>query len=130
MIAAPGHERLITHVSRRGGRWLDSDAVFGVRPSLIADWIRHDYVHSSATADDRATFVEPACTGHYDYTALIPLARAWRVWGDTALCNGDVRIRVTVKGTPKEFVSRYLQVWRRGPSGWQMASWQSTPVPA
>ena len=88
------------------------------------------YVHSSATAEDRATFVERACTGHYDYTALIPLARAWRVWGDTALCNGDVRIRVTVKGTPKEFVSRYLQVWRRGPSGWQMASWQSTPVPA
>ena len=42
MIAAPGYERLITHVFRRGDRYLDSDAVFGVRPSLIADWIRRE----------------------------------------------------------------------------------------
>ena len=87
------------------------------------------YVHSSATTEDRATFVERACTGFYDYTALTPLKRSWRVWGDTALCNGDVRIQVVVKGTAKDFVSRYLQVWRRGPDGWRMASWQSTPVP-
>ncbi len=42
MIQAPGYERLITHVFRRGGRYLESDAVFGVRPSLIADWVRHE----------------------------------------------------------------------------------------
>jgi hydroxyquinol 1,2-dioxygenase len=42
MIEAPGHERLITHVFRAGGRYLDSDAVFGVRPTLIADWVRHE----------------------------------------------------------------------------------------
>jgi hydroxyquinol 1,2-dioxygenase len=42
MITAPGHERLVTHVFRRGDRYLDSDAVFGVRPSLVADWVRHE----------------------------------------------------------------------------------------
>ncbi|MDM0059370.1 intradiol ring-cleavage dioxygenase [Variovorax fucosicus] len=42
MIQAQGYERLITHVFRRGGRYLESDAVFGVRPSLIADWVRHE----------------------------------------------------------------------------------------
>jgi hydroxyquinol 1,2-dioxygenase len=41
-IEAPGYERLITHVFRRGDRYLDSDAVFGVRSTLIADWIRHE----------------------------------------------------------------------------------------
>ncbi|MFZ4756611.1 MAG: dioxygenase [Burkholderiaceae bacterium] len=41
MITAPGYERLITHVFRRGGLYLESDAVFGVRPSLIADWLPH-----------------------------------------------------------------------------------------
>lgn len=41
MISAPGYERLITHVFRNGDRYLDSDAVFGVRSSLIADWIEH-----------------------------------------------------------------------------------------
>jgi len=40
MIDAPGYDRLITHVFRSGDQYLDSDAVFGVRSSLIADWKR------------------------------------------------------------------------------------------
>ena len=42
MITAPGFQRLVTHVFREGGDYLDSDAVFGVRSSLIADWVRHE----------------------------------------------------------------------------------------
>jgi len=42
MIEAPGYERLITHVFRDGDRYLDSDAVFGARSSLVADWVRHE----------------------------------------------------------------------------------------
>lgn len=40
MIKAPGYERLITHVFREGDPYLGSDAVFGVRKSLIAPWTR------------------------------------------------------------------------------------------
>ena len=40
MIVADGYERLVTHVFRRGDPYLDSDAVFGVRESLVADWLR------------------------------------------------------------------------------------------
>jgi hydroxyquinol 1,2-dioxygenase len=40
-IAAPGYERLVTQVFRRGDRHLDSDAVFGVRRSLVVDWVPH-----------------------------------------------------------------------------------------
>ncbi len=39
MIQAPGYETLVTHVFRDGGPYLDSDAVFGVRQSLVADWV-------------------------------------------------------------------------------------------
>ena len=38
MITVPGHQTLITHVFRNGDEYLDSDAVFGVRQSLIAEW--------------------------------------------------------------------------------------------
>ena len=38
MVEAPGYERLITHVFRADDQYLDSDAVFGVRQTLIADW--------------------------------------------------------------------------------------------
>ena len=41
-IAAPGCERLVTQVFRMGDPYLDSDAVFGVRSSLVADWVRHE----------------------------------------------------------------------------------------
>jgi hydroxyquinol 1,2-dioxygenase len=41
MIVAKGFKRLITHVFRRDDRYLDCDAVFGVRSTLIADWQRH-----------------------------------------------------------------------------------------
>jgi len=40
MIKAPGFETLITHVFRNGDQYLESDAVFGVRESLIADWVK------------------------------------------------------------------------------------------
>lgn len=38
-IQAPGYESLVTHVFRDGDPYLDSDAVFGVRSSLVADWV-------------------------------------------------------------------------------------------
>jgi hydroxyquinol 1,2-dioxygenase len=40
MIKADGYETLITHVFRDGDQYLDSDAVFGVRQTLIADWVK------------------------------------------------------------------------------------------
>jgi hydroxyquinol 1,2-dioxygenase len=40
MIKADRYETLVTHVFRSGDRYLDSDAVFGVRQTLVADWIK------------------------------------------------------------------------------------------
>jgi len=63
MITAPGYERLITHVFRDGDRYLDSDAVFGVRSSLIADWVRHE----PGTAPDGSTSAVPYYTLDFDF---------------------------------------------------------------
>ena len=41
IVTAPGYERLATNVFRAGDPYLDSDAAFGVRRSLVADWVRH-----------------------------------------------------------------------------------------
>jgi hydroxyquinol 1,2-dioxygenase len=40
-IQAPGYHTLITHVFRAGDPYLDSDVVFGVRASLVADFVAH-----------------------------------------------------------------------------------------
>lgn len=42
MITAPGYERLVTHIFKEGSEYLDSDAVFGVRSSLVAEWQIHE----------------------------------------------------------------------------------------
>lgn len=39
MVKAEGYETLITHVFRKGDGYLDADPVFGVRQSLIAEWV-------------------------------------------------------------------------------------------
>jgi hydroxyquinol 1,2-dioxygenase len=63
MLSAPGYERLITHVFRDGDAYLDSDAVFGVRGSLIADWVRHD----AGRAPDGSDCEVPFYTLDFDF---------------------------------------------------------------
>jgi hydroxyquinol 1,2-dioxygenase len=41
MISAPGYEQLVTHVFVAGDQYLDSDAVFGVKDSLIREYVKH-----------------------------------------------------------------------------------------
>ena len=41
MIRAAGYQALTTHIFRAGDPYLDSDVVFGVRSSLIGDYVEH-----------------------------------------------------------------------------------------
>jgi hydroxyquinol 1,2-dioxygenase len=42
MIAAPSHEKLVTHIFAEGDEYLDSDVVFGVKASLIEPYQAHE----------------------------------------------------------------------------------------
>jgi hydroxyquinol 1,2-dioxygenase len=63
MIQAEGYETLITHVFRDGDKYLDSDAVFGVRSTLIADWVRHE----PGTSPDGTPMEVPFYTLDFDF---------------------------------------------------------------
>jgi hydroxyquinol 1,2-dioxygenase len=62
-ITAPGYETLITHVFRSGDKYLDSDTVFGVRSSLIADWVSHP----QGAAPNGKHLDEPFHTLNFDF---------------------------------------------------------------
>lgn len=101
---------------------------FDLLEPLLGDDLR--YIHSSAVQEDKKLYLDKLTSGHYLYHGLDLQQREFRVLGDIVLVNGDLRIDVEVKGTRRVVLSRFLQVWARRASGWQMVSWQSVPVPA
>jgi len=62
MVTAPGCHRLITHVFDERSEYLDSDAVFGVKQSLITPFVRHE----AGTAPDGKQVDRPFYVMHYD----------------------------------------------------------------
>ena len=42
IVSAPGYESLTTHIFVPDDPYIDSDAVFGVKESLIADFVKRD----------------------------------------------------------------------------------------
>lgn len=63
MIEAPGFQRLITHVFREGDIYLESDAVFGVRSSLVAEWKKNP----AGSAPDGKGMKDPFYTLTYNF---------------------------------------------------------------
>ena len=63
MIAAPGHETLVTHVFADGDEYLDSDVVFGVKDSIIRPYTEH----AAGTAPDGSAVAEPYARLSYDF---------------------------------------------------------------
>src|SRR5450432_4633663 len=63
MINAPGYERLITHLFVKGDEYLDSDAVFGVKESLVLDFKLND----SSAAAKALGFESPFYDVEYDF---------------------------------------------------------------
>ena len=66
-VSAPGHETVTTHVFDEQDRYLDTDAVFGVKSSLLGTFERHE----PGTAPDGRTLDVPWYTMSYDF-ALAP----------------------------------------------------------
>lgn len=62
MVKVPGYETLITHVFEEGDKYLESDAVFGVKDSLITHFERHE----SGSAPDGTRVDKPFYTMSYD----------------------------------------------------------------
>ncbi|GHO96458.1 6-chlorohydroxyquinol-1,2-dioxygenase [Reticulibacter mediterranei] len=63
LIKVSGYKPLITHVFKQDDPYLDSDAVFGVRTSLITSFERHE----PGMAPDGKRMNVPFYTMHYDF---------------------------------------------------------------
>jgi len=63
-VTAPGYQPLTTHLFDDGDEYLDSDAVFGVKDSLICKFA----LHEARDEDSKKFGIEPPfCTAAYDF---------------------------------------------------------------
>jgi hydroxyquinol 1,2-dioxygenase len=63
IFTAPGHRRLVTHIFDPTDKYIDSDAVFGVKESLIREYKQH----AAGTAPDGTPMKGPYVTITYDF---------------------------------------------------------------
>ena len=63
IATAPGYDRVATHLFVEGDEYLDSDAVFGVKHSLVVDFKDHP---AGPTPDGRKS-PTPFCTAEFDF---------------------------------------------------------------
>lgn len=72
MIAsAQGYEPVTTHLFVKGDPYLDSDAVFAVKDSLVVDFVAHE----AGVAPDRTRVDQPWWSVSYDFV-LVPAAKS------------------------------------------------------
>ncbi len=75
ILSAPGYETIITHLFKRGGEYLESDVVFGVKQELITDFKQHP----PGTAPTGETVDTDFWTIDYDFVLApqtVPASRA------------------------------------------------------
>jgi hypothetical protein len=106
---------------------IDSD--FGTLEKLLGD--RLVYTHSTSQSDNRAEYIALCKKGVFKYLKIERPVENIQVYGDnTVVVTGHIKIDAVIEGKPKLLNSRYTDVWIKGPKGWQMVVWQSTPIPA
>jgi hydroxyquinol 1,2-dioxygenase len=66
IISAPGYEKVATHLFVKGDAYLDSDAVFGVKQSLVVDF----KPHPAGQTPDGGKSAAPFCTAEYDFSLV------------------------------------------------------------
>jgi hydroxyquinol 1,2-dioxygenase len=63
VVEAPGYHRIVTHLFRRGDRYIDNDVVYGVKEPLIVDFKEVP----GGKAPNGETLSSPFCLVNYDF---------------------------------------------------------------
>lgn len=72
LIAAPGYETLVTHLFKKGAKYIDSDIVFGVKEPLIVEFEKH----APGKTPTGEVLTAPFIVVNYDFTLSAAKSRA------------------------------------------------------
>jgi ketosteroid isomerase-like protein len=88
------------------------------------------YTHSNAVVDTKESYIAGIVGKRWAYAAAERPVERIDVFGDCARVTGHVRLTLANgDGTTRSVNGRFLNMWVRRDGKWQMAAWQSTPIP-
>lgn len=86
------------------------------------------YLHSTGVADTKASYIGSLKSGKQRYSSGKINDLKLRVYGNTAVINGDANFEFVTDGKPGKAHLKYTHVFVKGGKGWQLVSHQSLKV--
>ena len=86
------------------------------------------YLHSTGVMDSKASYVKSLQSGKQKYVSGKINELKVRVYGTTAVINGDANFEFVTDGKPGKAHLKYTHVFVKGGKGWQLVSHQSLKV--
>jgi hypothetical protein len=100
-------------------------------PSFIDQHATSDYVGIGAQGRQmsKSEVVTAMRSGDIRYQSIDTISSPTvRIFGDTAIVNGEASVKLTSFGQPVAGNFRYTRVWVKQGGQWKIASFESTPV--
>jgi ketosteroid isomerase-like protein len=83
------------------------------------------YTHSNGGADTKQSYIQSLRDGKTAYESIDVEEQKARVYGNTAVINGLCLFKAINKGESVNSHLRYISVYVRNGTQWQMVAWQS-----
>lgn len=87
------------------------------------------YLHSTGASDSKESFLAGIESKKFQFKSAERISPTVRLFGDTAILHGKVKLAVEVAGTVHHVQSGFTTVWLYRDGRWQLVHWQSTPQP-
>lgn len=87
------------------------------------------YVHSNSLKENKKEHISAIATGKTIYEKMTRENARIRIYGKTAVINGNVKVKGILNKTPFEINLLYTAIYRKHKKHWQLVSWQSTRIP-
>jgi hypothetical protein len=87
------------------------------------------YMHSTGAIDTKSSLMAALVEKKFTFKSAETAETVVRIYGETAVLNGKVRMVVEVAGTDHHAFSGFTTVWVFRDGNWCLVHWQSTPLP-
>lgn len=128
LLAVPAMAAVADDVKAAEHMWLEGITKndFPKLEKVLADDLY--YLHSTGVADTKKSYIESMSSGKQRYSKGQINDLKIRVYGTTAVINGDANFEFVTNGKPGKGHLKYTHVFVKNAKGWQLVSHQSLKV--